>query len=176
MVITILYNAEVLIIWSFQLPNLMLQLITTFIIIDQISILEWFLKNGVTLKIRLLKIQLCHHRNKLHLINHIQIENSYLVCIWDFFKKKKKKLLTAKILLDAINIWNINIKNDEREQEYVLYTERAIQTKLKYHLGPIFYFFVNAFNTKRCLSECLPVSPRVVPWVTKYINKYNKNK
>jgi len=34
----------------------------------QISVLEWFLRDHVTLKtgVMMLKIQLCHHRNKQH--------------------------------------------------------------------------------------------------------------
>jgi len=43
----------------------------------QISILEWFLKDHVTLKTGVvmleIQIQLCHHRNKLPL----KIENSF---------------------------------------------------------------------------------------------------
>jgi len=44
---------------------------------QQISILESFLKDHVTLKpgVMMLKIQLCHHRN---ILKYNQIANSYL--------------------------------------------------------------------------------------------------
>jgi len=48
---------------------------------QQISILEWFLKDHVTLKtgVMMLKIQLCLHRNKLQL-KYMKIENCTLNC------------------------------------------------------------------------------------------------
>ncbi len=141
MVITILYNGEVLIIWSFQLPNLMLQLITTFIIIDQISILEWFLKNGVTLKIRLLKIQLCHHRNKLHLINHIQIENSYLVCIWEFVKKKKEKTLNSQNIIRCYKYLKYKYKKWWKRARVCFIYWESNSNKTQISSRPYFLFF-----------------------------------
>ncbi len=46
---------------------------------QQISILEWFLNDHMTLKTGAmkLKIQLCHDRNKLHL-KYIKFEKSYI--------------------------------------------------------------------------------------------------
>jgi len=42
----------------------------------QIGILELVLKDHVTLK----KIQLCHHRNKLHFKNKFKIKNNSYFC------------------------------------------------------------------------------------------------
>jgi len=50
---------------------------------QQISILELFLKDHVTLKtgVMMLKIQLCHHRNKLHFKIYSNRKQLFLIVI-----------------------------------------------------------------------------------------------
>ncbi len=98
------------------------QCLITFFVEQQISILDWFLKDHVTLKtgVMILKIQLCHYKNKNILnqkpviLNYKNISEYY--CIFDqinaafviirvFFSfkniKKQKKRLTGILYIYA---------------------------------------------------------------------------
>ncbi len=90
---------------------------------QQIGILEWFLKDHVTLKtgVVMLKIQFCGHRNKLH----FKIEKLFLNCHYYSFY----------CIFDQINTAFLSILRDFFQKHEILATQTFEQKCISFLWG-----------------------------------------